>query len=232
MNEFEDGSSWICPYCNRDVTITEKNVKSNRITLAKISPQESLCAHITSVTCPNKKCEKMSLYARICTINEFGIIDETKKTWRLLPASRAKRFPDYVPPQIREDYEQACLIRDLSPKAAAALSRRCIQGIIRDFWSVAKSRLIDEIDAIKPQVQPKIWEAIDAVRGIGTIGAHMEKDVNIIIDVVPNEVQLLINLIETLIEDWYIAKHNRDANADAVIDLAKTKGVDRKEKSD
>ena len=72
-------------------------------------------------------------------------------------------------------------IRDLSPKASATLARRALQGMIRDYWKVSKGRLIDEIDAIKEKVDPITWKAIDAIRRIGNIGAHMEKDINVII---------------------------------------------------
>jgi hypothetical protein len=41
-------------------------------------------------------------------------------------------------------------------------------------------------------------EAIDIVRNIGNIGAHMEADINVIVDVDPDEAQTLIELIETL----------------------------------
>ena len=53
--------------------------------------------------------------------------------------------------------------------------------------------------------------AIDHVRHVGNIGAHMEKDINLILDVEPDEAQALINLIELLFEEWYVAKHVREA---------------------
>lgn len=37
----------------------------------------------------------------------------------------------------------------------------------------------------------------------------MEKDIDLIVDVDPNEAELLIGLIETLIRDWYIAREDR-----------------------
>ncbi|MFX8102761.1 DUF4145 domain-containing protein, partial [Acinetobacter baumannii] len=77
-------------------------------------------------------------------------------------------------------------------------SRRCLQGMIRDYWGVSKNTLNEEIKAIKDRIDPIIWQAIDAVRKIGNIGAHMEKDINFIIDVEPNEAQMLIGLIEML----------------------------------
>jgi len=58
-------------------------------------------------------------------------------------------------------------------------------------------------------VEHETIDAIDAVRSVGNIGAHMEKDINLIVDVDPGEAQALIELVEMLFEDWYVARHNR-----------------------
>ena len=55
--------------------------------------------------------------------------------------------------------------------------------MIRDYWGIVKPRLIDEIRELNGKIDPLVWDAIDAVREVGHIGAHMEKDVNLIIDV-------------------------------------------------
>ena len=39
-----------------------------------------------------------------------------------------------------------------------------MQGMIRDFFSIKKNTLFEEINAIKGQTPTDIWEAIDAVR--------------------------------------------------------------------
>lgn len=48
----------------------------------------------------------------------------------------------------------------------------------------------------------------------------MEKDINLIIDVEPEEAQLLIGLIEMLIKDWYIVKHEREQHLAQIISTA------------
>ncbi len=137
-------------------------------------------------------------------------------------------MPDYLPQPIRNDYEEACLIRDLSPKASATLSRRALQGMIRDFWGIKRGRLIDEIDALKEKVDPVTWKAIDAVRSIGNIGAHMERDINVIVDVEPDEARKLIQLIEILVDDWYVTRHEREERLKAVIELKEAKEDQKK----
>ena len=151
----------------------------------------------------------------------------TIQKWQLLPESEAKVLPGYVPTPIQQDYYEACCIRDLSPKASATLSRRCLQGMIRDFWSVNKPNLKLEIDELKEKVDPDTWQSIDAVRSVGNIGAHMEKDINIIVDVEPNEAQLLIGLIEQLIADWYVTRENRRERTEELKKMVSAKDVQK-----
>ena len=95
--------------------------------------------------------------------------------------------------------------------------------MIRDFWGVKERTLFDEINAIKDKVDSAIWNAIDAVRRIGNIGAHMEKDINLVIDVDPEEAQTLIRLIEVLFQEWYIARHQRAQHLASIVAIADAK---------
>lgn len=166
----------------------------------------------------------MKLVARLTGITHTGgQSSRVIREWQLLPESEAKVLPDYIPDPIKEDYYEACRIRDLSPKAAATLARRALQGMIRDFWKISKSRLKDEVDALEEKVDPDTWSSIDAVRSVGNIGAHMEKDINVIIDVEPEEAQLLIGLIEQLVDDWYVDRESRRTRSEALKALADAK---------
>ena len=136
-----------------------------------------------------------------------------------------------IPAPILQDYGEACLIRDLSPKASATLTRRCLQGMIRDFWVISKARLIDEINDLQGKVDGTTWKAIDAVRSIGNIGTHMEKDINVIVDVDPDEANLLLGLIEVLLEEWYIRRHEREEHMQKVIAAAQSKSAAKASKN-
>lgn len=99
--------------------------------------------------------------------------------------------------------------------------------MIRDFWGIRKRRLKDEVDALEEKVDPETWDAIDSIRQIGNIGAHMEADINVIVDVDPDEATLLIGLIETLLADWYIARHNREERMSKIKAVAEEKQRER-----
>jgi len=100
--------------------------------------------------------------------------------------------------------------------------------MIRDFHNIQKDRLVDEIKVIKDRIDPLTWEAIDAVRSIGNIGAHMEKEINLIVDVDEGEAQELIKLIELLIDDWYVTRYNRQIQLASVMKIKAAKDAAKK----
>lgn len=220
--------SFKCPYCNHPTTITDPNYFQSweKIEIAK-SVLGDIGFFIQAITCPDTECQKLWLRAELCCAYRESWGDWTKgkviQSWQLLPESEAKVLPDYIPQPIQRDYYEACRIRDLSPKASATLARRCLQGMIRDFWGIKKTRLKDEIDELEEKVDTDIWASINAVRSVGNIGAHMEKDINVIIDVEPRETQLLIGLIEQLVDDWYVARENRRKRTEELKKLAANK---------
>ena len=227
---------WICPFCDQGAIITEDSCHEDLACFLK-TIGESKIAACRVIECPNPNCGQFTFsvilhkdkYPETNVVPHDRVGDVIKK-WNLIPSSKAKVFPSYIPTSIIEDYEEACLIKDLSPKASATLARRCLQGMIRDFWGVKKDRLIDEIEAIKDKVEPLIWEAIDSVRKVGNIGAHMEKDINLIIEVDPNEAGLLISLIENIMKDWYINRHEREDKLKEIVKLGEQKEAQKKEK--
>lgn len=177
-----------------------------------------------AIMCPNKECKRLNFSLRLTsatnTFDEGRIIHHK---WQLLPSSEAKVLPEYVPGPIKEDYYEACLIRDLSPKASATLARRCLQGMIRNFHGISKQTLYEEIQALKAIVPIDVWESIDAVREVGNIGAHMKRDIDVVIEVEPEEAQLLIGLIEQLVEDWYVAREERKIRSERLKEMAASK---------
>ena len=220
--------NWTCPYCASKTTINSNNFSASENGMTINNAEGYRLIRNEWIVCPNSDCKKITLTAILydyqfnSTFREWNRKEKIKH-WNLLPNSFAKTFPDYIPEVLRRDYEEAASIIEQSPKASATLSRRCLQGIIRDFWGVSKSRLVDEINAIEDKVDPLTWKSIDAIRKVGNIGAHMEKDINLIIEVDPQEAYLLLQLIELLFEEWYIHRHERELKLKAIVDLADKK---------
>lgn len=149
----KETSSWVCPHCNRPVTRTTEDISIQTMWLHAPNSDGRRVFSMASTVCPNAECKHFTFEVEMDDMVRVSssqvAVGETLKTWRLIPPSKAKVFPDYTPQPIRDDYVEACLIVEASPKASATLSRRCLQGMIRDFYGVSKNRLVDEIEAIK-----------------------------------------------------------------------------------
>ena len=203
---------WHCPFCNREQTVTGegRQVSFADLTLSNADGPRRLVVKFT--VCPNPECRKFSLETSLHGLEVSGnrsYTGKNLKTWKLVPPSRARSFPRSIPPSVIESYQEACLTIEFSPKVSAALSRQCLSKMVRDFWQVQPGSLGDEFRQIKGNVDPLTWEAIESIRRSGTIGARMEKEGAEILDIDPGEAELLIGLIETLIEDWYVAREER-----------------------
>lgn len=221
-------SGFLCPYCSMVMSLNALTKVSRTLSFQSIAGYnydqpgaDPSCIRITFYHCPN--CDQYTISAQGIgsEVSDFG-------PTLLRPISNAKQFPSYIPEAIRNDYEEACAITSLSPKASATLSRRCLQGMIRDFWNIKESNLSKAINSLEGKIPAQQWKVIDGVRRIGNIGAHMEKDINLIVDIEPNEAEKLIKLIEHLMEQWYINRHAQEQLYDDIIAIDSSKQDERK----
>ena len=105
--------------------------------------------------------------------------------------------------------------------------------MIRDFFDIkGQQTLQQEIRSIKDEVASGVWAAIEGVRKIGAIGAHMEEDVNLIIDIEPEEANKLIWLIEFLIESWYIRRHDDEKKLEEIPEIVAQKEDQKRKNAD
>jgi Domain of unknown function (DUF4145) len=229
--------SWTCRYCSRPQIVRDENFHQGfeffRVTELDVG---DVGLDIIAIACVNEDCKKLTLNVMLRKWENRRIFGDDRlgaplHQGHLLPESTAKLQPDYIPKALVEDYYEACRIRDLSPKASATLSRRCLQGMIRDFCKIAKGTLGGEIKTLQELAEQGHAPAgvtlesvtADHVRSIGNIGAHMEKDINIIVDVDPGEAEALTNLIEMLFDEWYTARHVRQEKLAQIAAIAAEK---------
>jgi hypothetical protein len=232
------GDNWKCSHCGHAQVIGGRRHHQELSDISVEGWKTGAPGYvIEAIVCANEDCRNLSVTFDLFGYDGFDRNGNRKHArlvhkWGLLPASSAKPQPEFIPEPLRCDYEEACAIRDLSPKASATITRRCIQGIIRDFCGITKGRLIDEINELRrrvdagqapPGVQADTVGAIDHVRQIGNIGAHMEADINVIVDVDPDEAQVLIELAELLFEEWYVSREQRTQRIAKLAEIAAEK---------
>jgi len=153
--------------------------------------------------------------------------------WALLPRPKMKEMPEFIPEVLSESYYQACVIADVSPRAAGALARYCLRRMIRDFWKIPENQfgtLAAELDYVESRIPPESKRSIGLVRSFGNIRSYMQEHTDTMVDADPKEVELLIRLNEILFEDWYAARHERENRAndlDAFIKSIKSMEPER-----
>ena len=113
-----------------------------------------------------------------------------------------------VPSPYAEDYSEVCLTLVDSAKASAAISRRCLQHILRDKAGVKPGNLADEIQQVMDagKVPSHISESLDAIRNIGNFAAHpiKSKASGEIIDVEPGEAEWNLDVLEALFDFYFV----------------------------
>src|ERR1035438_1035470 len=102
---------------------------------------------VTKYLCP--VCKKANLFLinqEIVGTREFSMPGEVVSKIPIHPKGISRPpCPLVVPKEIAKDYNESCVTLYDSPNASAALSRRCLQNILRDKIGVKKSNLASEI---------------------------------------------------------------------------------------
>lgn len=177
-------------------------------------------------TCPS--CKKYVIHLvhfimkRITAPDKRGYREEREdKSIQLIRPKIANRPPvaPEVPSQFAMDYTESCLVIDDSPKASAALSRRCLQNIIRDHLKIKEKDLSQEIQkVIDNKLLPSdILDSIDGIRNVGNFAAHPIKSTSSgeIVEVEQNEAEWNLDVLEMMFDYLFVrpalVKKKRDA---------------------
>lgn len=143
-------------------------------------------------------------------------------------ATRTTLSPD-VPDALREDYTEACAVLNDSPKASAALSRRCLQQMLRDHTQVKPADLYDEIAQaiVEHKVPGHLAENLDVVRIVGNLATHpiKSKSTGQIVPVETGEAEWNLEVVESLLDYYFVQvpknKERRDSLKAKAIDAGK-----------
>lgn len=198
-----------CPYCGIEVypdftrkSITSKHI-NNDFSISEI--EEYMIEHMF---CPS--CEKIIIKLDITTIINGAVSDYSSETILLYPKS-SNRPPcpvEVIDEGIVDDYNEACKVLDISPKASAALSRRCLQHLLRLKANTKQNdlskQILEVIDSGK--LPSHLSECIDAVRNIGNFAAHPIKDKSTgeILPVEVGEAEWNLDVLEQLFDFYYV----------------------------
>jgi hypothetical protein len=143
------------------------------------------------------------------TADLFLIGDAITKSLLVYPKGSSRPpCPKEVPDDFSEDYKEACVVLVDSPKASAALSRRCLQHLLREKEGVKSSELSVEIQKIldRGTLPTHLSGPLDAIRNIGNFAAHPNKSkvTGEITSVEPGEAEWCLDVIEGLFDYYFV----------------------------
>lgn len=179
-----------CPHC--------KNFIHLNFDFKNLGSDSEYTWYAENGLCPS--CKKMIIFL---AYSASGL----EKKFLVYPkTSSCDKAPIEVPSHIAEDFDEAGLILNDSPKASAALSRRCLQTIIHEYFKVNKRNLSEEIDEVMKQVPLYISKQLDAIRQIGNFSAHPIKSQNTgeIVNVETGEAEWCLDILQSLFEFCYV----------------------------
>src|ERR1022692_389633 len=128
--------------------------------------------------------------------------------FRAYPRSATRPIPADVTDPYRQDFAEAATVLTYSAKASAALSRRCLQAVLKDKGGATKRDLNDQIDEVvaKGGLPAAIAEQLHAVRNIGNFAAHPTKSTitGEIMDVEPGEAEWNLDVLDALFDVYFV----------------------------
>lgn len=190
----------ICPYCSS-------------VALFNFSqPKEALKIEIREAACQG--CGELIVQIRkvdyeLTPKSAFGGYKATKncETWQIVwPREQTVCTHERIPDEIKMDLNKAFTITDISPDAAAGLTRRALEPILRKYVKLQGQNLDSLITASKEVLHPRVFAVLDAVRKTGNFGAHLKEDAQTeeLFFVEKEEALLAIEAVVDLVSEWFI----------------------------
>lgn len=153
-------------------------------------------------------------------VNLVKQVDGHKEGVLVYPKSAHRpKAPVDVPDELSIDFNEAYLVLWDSPKASAALSRRCLQQLLKLQGHPQKdlAKAIDSAIGSK-QIPGSLSRNLDAIRNIGNFAAHPTKDTNsgAIVEVEPEEADWNLDVLEGLFDFYYVQPAHDQARINAL----------------
>ncbi|MGN6277427.1 MAG: DUF4145 domain-containing protein [Sphingomonas sp.] len=120
--------------------------------------------------------------------------------------------PAEVPPEVSNDYIEANEVLPISPKASAALARRCLQSILTSRGYTGRD-LVKQVEAALAETNASkalpasIKENMDAIRNFGNFSAHPITDMTTlqVVEVEDGEAEWCLEILLDMFQHYYVA---------------------------
>lgn len=196
-----------CPHCRVDFHDDAKLVPIVKDQYGAWGAYHRVCPACANAIIEFTCAESIAPHPKTQVMQTQGVV-KVHKVLALPKAPTRAPIPSDVPQKYASDYREACLVLTDSAKASAALSRRCLQHLLRDEYKVKHGNLADEIQHVldDKKMPSYILESLDAVRNTGNFAAHPMKSTasGEIIEVEPGEAEWNLDVLESLFDFFFV----------------------------
>ncbi len=210
----------ICPYCGEteDRNLTEvQSLPRYDILLGKLD------------------CRRCGIKTQFDLIAMNSFLDEEKRCrifteCYIVPYPKHDKSvaPEEVEEDLRQDYREAYLCLDISPRASVALSRYCLQKLIKKTTDIKNDNLNSAINELlnKNIIPSDVSDLLHAIRKIGNYGVHPSevKNTNLIVEVRYEEAKWLLDIIYRLFDVFYVEPIKKEKRKTEVNEILKSMG--------
>jgi hypothetical protein len=206
----------ICPYCN-------VGFKPDWHRYERVARDGSVSgnAALNLLVCNCSECTQIIVHGRWTVQMAADRWLEHGEEMAIFPVHAPDRL---VPPEVvdeyAQDFKEATAVLPVSPKASAALSRRLLQHIIREKAGIQRPNLNREIDDLidSNQLPTDLAHDLDMIRQLGNFAAHPVKATvsGQIVDIEPGEAEALLDLLEELLDFYFVRPARRQQKRDAL----------------
>jgi len=175
---------------------------------------------VSSMDCP--ACSKAML-----KLHKYVNGDVVAVTYAYPANASRTSAPNEVPIDLSEDFNESAAVLLISPKASAALSRRCLQALLRQQGFNNKDLAPAIQSALDSKTLPSaLADNLDAIRNIGNFAAHPMKDVSSgeIFPVEQHEAEWNLEVLEGLFDFYYVQPAKATARRAALDEKLKAAG--------
>jgi Domain of unknown function (DUF4145) len=196
-----------CPHCRIAIHVTWK--------ITQLDLSHPLPDHVGDygwqvryAICPSCSQPIITLDNGEWSTNDYGRHLKNLKPYLVWPRSSQRLCPKQVPIEIAEDFMEAAAVLETSPKASAALSRRCLQQVLVDHHGVGRGNLERQIEKFIETKHPPthIERQLHVIRQVGNFAAHPQKDqaTGEILPVEPEDAEWNLNVLESLFDFTFV----------------------------
>jgi len=200
IREMKNIEQLTCPYCSVVALFSFSLPKA----VSKIEIREASCQGCGEVVVQIRKVDY-----ELIPKSPFGGYKTTKncENWQISwPREQVVCIHDRIPEEIKKDLNKAFTIIDISPDAAAGLTRRALERILRKYVNLKGKDLDSLITASKEVLHPRVFVVLDAVRKTGNFGAHLKEDAHTeeLFFVEKEEALLATKAVVDLALEWFV----------------------------